>query len=377
MFKNKFMSGQSQKFWGVGLLLLTTMIFSGCGVSKTTDQYQPNTGAIWQAKNAATAVVGDNLPTDNSAWSLYSNEKYGLSMRYPTSWQKTTSASDDFLSVRVSNMACSQQCPPEFTGLELRVGVKKNTIGDFLPWIEKQIAANNESGVLPGGKVSGVSIGGRNGIKVEKSDWVGANPGPGYYIGLDKNYYVYILTGKNNLTARASSAIQAILASVRLGANSLPRYAIKVPGQTATDAVLSEPELRYVNNDFGFRFYYYSKCKPRDYTEEVPLQVELELGMCADNYNDRIMGVRLVTADVLTAVNNMLIGRNVGWVRKGGIILDRTAMTATVAASGDNAAERWVFLDDYGKTYIFYLLNDKPPYSEMLDSLVNSFEFVE
>ncbi|MFA6485809.1 MAG: hypothetical protein WCT40_00355 [Candidatus Magasanikbacteria bacterium] len=356
----------------VYILALGVLAFLGAGcASQGVSLYVDDT-----KQNDAGGVV---TVSTNSGWSHYENKKYGISFDYPSNWTRQDSTSDDFLSVRLGNADCaSAQCPPDFVGVEIRAGVIKNKFTDLSAWVDSQIALNNKTGILPGGKIESVSIGGRGAIKVAKSDWRGALPGAAYYLDQDQYHYTYIATGKNDTTAGALTTVEKVIASVRIFANQLPAIIVD-EGDESTSTV--PPEIRngklYSNERYAFTFRYPEECVFVNNSDQVYPPVQVELFACGKDEKDKTISLRVVSSTVEAEVKKAFGGRKLKYYQNIVLVSDRKGIIVSFAKGARNKAERYVIVGRGNYVYVLSVKDDTKTYATNFDKLLSGLSIAD
>ena len=113
-------------------------------VTTTPKDYYVNRGA------------GDSLSVPFSEWQKFYQKKYGWEFSYPEGWLMRTEKTEDQLLVFLSNVKCVNQCPPEYVGFKMKVGLVYT--GNFLDYIKEEIERNNELKIYPGGQLEIIKI---------------------------------------------------------------------------------------------------------------------------------------------------------------------------------------------------------------------------
>jgi len=353
-------------FFGLGAIL----VLAGAGCA--------NQGVSLYTQNTTTPDTGGvvTVSATNAGWSHYENKKYGVTFDYPPNWTRADNMSEDFLSVRLGNADCaSEQCPPEFVGVEIRAGVKKINFTDLFDWVKNKIVENNKTGLLPNGKMETIDIGGHSALRVEKSDWAGASAGPAFYLNQDQNYYIYISTGRNDVTAGALDAVNKVIGSVRVLPNSLPIPDLDQGDNT--DSVLP-PEVRngklYTNAEFKFNLRYPEVCPFHNNSDQVYPPVQVELWLCGKNEDDGIISVKVVSSTVDQEVKNAFGGRRLKYYQNMILVSDQKGILVSFTKGYRNNPERYVIVGRDKWVYVLSVKNDVKDYAAKFDEVLAGFE---
>ncbi len=369
------------------ILLLTG---AGCVFNNAQKQVVSNYPATTTVKKDYYVNRGaaDNLAVPFADWQRFFQKKYGWEFSYPEGWKIRTEKTENQLLIFLSNVACENQCPPEFVGLKMKVGAIYPG-GDFIKYIKGEISRNNKLKVYPGGKVEDIKISGRSGIKVSRSDWTGAEPGPGYYVGLDKDYYAYISIGRNNLTKNAENAVSQLIGSIKIHSNYILRPSViekmakinsgvddtgDVTGNTAGTETETVDSI-YTSRRYKFTLNYPEHCYFSDMTDQTQPPINLELALCGAKPDERVVGLRVFSGNIDTAWMSVYNGRDLNYQMQKVLVSDQPGRMYTVVAGARSRAERWLMFEKGGRTYIIYVIDDVSSYANDFDELVAGFEF--
>lgn len=377
---------------GSMVLLCSTLLLAGAGcvfnnsvkptgttypvVTTTKKDFYVNRGA------------GDNLSVPFADWQVFFQKKYGWEFAYPEGWVIRTEKTENQLLIFLSNVGCINQCPPEFVGLKMKVGAIYPG-GDFIKYIKGEISRNNKGKIFPGGKVEDIKISGRSAVKVSRSDWTGAEAGPGYFVSLDKDYYAYISTGRNNLTKNAEKVIGQLIGSVKIHSNFILRPKVverlnQIKGGIITDvdtgdsgdAVKEETvDSIYTSRRYKFTLNYPEHCYFADMTNQTQSPIDLELALCGVQPDERVVGVRVYRGNIDAAWMSVYNGRDLNYQMQKVLVSDTPGRMYTVAASARSRTERWLMMEKNGRTYIIYVIDDVSSYANDFDELISGFEF--
>jgi hypothetical protein len=140
---------------------------------------------------------------DEKPWITYSNDRFGVSLQYPSDWLFDETFNTEMLDLHLNNaeVVSGQECPEGHAGLEIQVGLPKNSSReDFAEFVARQVIETHTKyeGLGPYGVLKIVKIGDRSAWQVEHSGWVSPCPGPGYFIEQDDEHYAFILTGSHD-----------------------------------------------------------------------------------------------------------------------------------------------------------------------------------
>lgn len=370
-----------------GKLLLVCLGFVLLGAGCVFNQNAKQNNANYPSTTTVNRVyyinkgAADNLAVPFSEWQKFYQKKYGWEFSYPEGWKIRTEKTDNQLLVFLSNVECLDQCPPEFVGFKMKVGAIYPG-GEFVSFIKKQIEANNKSRIFPGGQIENIKISGRSAIKVARSDWTGAESGPGYYVGLDKDYYAYISTGRNNLTKNAEQAINQLIGSIKIYSNSIPRPSEleKIDenniGEIDTgDENLENTKSVYTSRRYKFTLNYPERCYFSDMTDQTGLPIVLELAVCGSKPGERIVGVRVFDGKIDQAWNSIVSGRNLNFQMQNVLVSDQAGRMYSVSKGAHSRNERWLLLEKFNRTYIIYTIDDSGRYANDFDWIVSGFQF--
>lgn len=357
-------------------LALGVLLFMGASCS--------NEGTSLYVQNSTSLDTGGtDSPSTVSGWRTYENKKYGVSFDYPSNWFKNESVSDDFLSVKLGNADCiGVQCPPDFLGIEIRAGIKKNTTTNFIAWIDSKIDSNNKTGLLPNGKRTSVNIGGRSAIKVEKSDWAGAVPGPAYFINQDQDYYIYISIGRNDLTDTSLNLFNRIIGSMKFFANELPAVDSDQGDETVNSnsnngGVIKPTGQTYINERFKFKLIYPNDCLFKNNSDQVYPPVDVELFVCGKDADDKTVGLRITSSTIAQESERAFNGRKLKYFQSLTLLSDHKSVYLTFYKGTRNKPERYIFAEKNNRVYVFFVTNDTGDYIAAFDKMIAGFEFVD
>ncbi|MDO8509528.1 MAG: hypothetical protein Q7S24_00090 [bacterium] len=368
-------------FKGWGLLSIVGMIILGGAGCSGTSSPLPTTSPYPTLKkeyyiNAGTA---DNLAVPFSAWKQYTNKKYGWNFSYPETWQFREEFADNELQISLGNVLCTSQCPPEFLGFRMRIG-RQIAGASFVNFVLNEIKLNNEQKIKPGGSIKAISIGGHSAFQVENSNWSGAIPGPAYYVQLDKYYYAFIAVGKNNMLAKSNDFLNKFIGAISVRPNLLARPGIKklADGNIATDTPIELDSISeiYTNNDFRFNLIYPGHCSLKDTSQEVIAPIRLDLVVCNDRPEDKIVGMRVYRLTATDTWNLVYKKHIANWQVVNLLISDVKGKMYVLPATKTTRAERWLMLEKNGHTYVIYVLDDQGQYAKDFDALVNGLEIL-
>jgi hypothetical protein len=371
------------------ILLCSTLLLAGAGCvfNNNTQLTTANYPATTTVKKDYYINRGaaDNLAVPFAEWQRFFQKKYGWEFSYPEGWQIRTEKTENQLLIFLSNVACENQCPPEFVGLKMKVGAIYPG-GDFLKYIKNEISRNNKAKIYPGGKVENLKISGRSAIKVSRTDWAGAEPGPGYYVGLDKDYYAYISIGRNNLTKKSESVINQLIGSIKIYNNFILRPEVlekmaKInSGISTADDDVAGTDTKIVSSVYASRRYkfvlsYPEHCYFSDMTNQTQPPIDLELALCGIQPDERVVGVRVFEGGIDAAWMSVYNGRDLNYQMQKVLVSDTPGRMYTVSAGARSRAERWLMTERNGRTYIIYVIDDVSSYANDFDELVSGFEF--
>jgi len=329
--------------------------------------------------------AADNLAVPFAEWQRFYQKKYGWEFSYPEGWPIRTEKTENQLLVFLSNVNCVNQCPPEYLGIKMKVGAIYPG-GDFLHYIKNEISRNNKAKIYPGGKVEDVKLSGRSAVKVARSDWTGADPGPGYFVALDQDYYAYISTGRNNLTDKAEKAISQIIGSIKIHKNLILRPSVIAKmanggGADTGDSVSNtaggdaEGDSVYTSRRYKFTLNYPEHCYFSDLTDQTQRPIDLELALCGAKQDERVVGLRVFKGNIDEAWNSVFNGRDLSYSLQNVLVSDQPGRMYTVSPGNRSRAERWLLLERNGRTIMIYVVDDVGRYANDFDKLVSGFEF--
>ena len=364
-----------------GILLLSG---AGCVFNNTKNNAATNTMPTVTTTKKDFYVnkgAGDNLSVPFSEWQKFYQKKYGWEFSYPEGWQIRTEKTENQLLVFLSNVVCESQCPPEFVGLKMKVGAIYPG-NNFINYIKADIAENNENKIYPGGKVQSTTISGRTAVKVEYSDWSGAEPGPGYYVGLDRDYYAYVSTGRNNLTKNAEKVISQIIGSIKIHGNYIPRPEevnnTSTSGDTGNESDTGDSNYNtntYTSARYGFTLDYPEDCYFYNMTDEMWSPINLALALCGKQFSDRTVGFRIYGKGINDTWSDIFRGRSANYQVQNMLVSDRSARMYMVKSSSQNKEERWLLIEKSGATYVIYTTDYSGDYKNDFNRIITGFEF--
>lgn len=360
----------------IGILAVACMLVlgAGCVVVEAPSSSSPT---LFSGREAA-EPINDQLTVPTSEWKGYSNSLYGFSFRYPKTWQFTQEKGPDYLTVRVGNLPCVNQCPPEFVGFDIRLGVVNWGRKDIVATAKKTVADNTSNGIFPKGETATVKIGGQNALKVADAGWLGPNSGPAYFVTQDGRYYVYIQQGQNNFTAKANKMAKEILNSMHVTKNKLPNPPAKaIAGVQVVPSVPNEgakEQKTYISRRYGLAVNYPGDCTMTNLSDRVgDPYLLMNLSFCS-SANDTI-GVYVYNTHFYDT-RKYIFGSKLG----DNSMLEQTVLVGDLQGKEyrfkNNDRERWILVEFFDRTYAWYNFKDNEgSWRDRFDEVLNSIEF--
>ncbi len=381
---------------GLKLVLLTFLVFfiAGCGTTKQPGLPVPEDyNQLVSETTGKLPISGDNL--DISSWSKYAKRAYGLAFEYPSNWwMRVSPQGSNSALVSLGNLSCGLQCPPQFVGIEIKSGIRRNTSTDFADWIKTAVSKGEIAGLPPGSKLDSSKLGKRSAWLVNKSVIAGAIDGQTYLIEQDETHYAYVSIGLNNLLPKARSIVDKIINTVKIARLPVDLSTLAGNGVDTGDGIIEEGasidndnfvaqvgEKRYLNNYYRFSLVFPGNCKLLNVTEDVDMPIQLELSLCSSNGESPKMGVRIYKDTSADVVAQSIFGaRGLNTYRDGEtkIMLADSVIGKNInLLAGENRLpERWVIAERANIVYVLYTLDNTSPYKGWFDFVIRKFKFL-
>lgn len=255
--------------------------------------------------------------------------------------------------------------------MEVRAGLIKDSFEDFASFVKKKVSPNIK-GLAPGGTLTPVNISGRPAIKVQHAGY-GGPEGPGYFIYQGRNYYLYVITGRNDLTYEASSLINKLVSSIQVAQNQLPAVEVIVRRATSkgSGSTVKVKDEIFESEKYNFRLAYPGSCGMRDTSGDADLPVLLQLSLCGTEGKEPVKVS--VYADEATEAYKEYVQGKTFYGRKKILISDTIGDMYYLGRN--RVRERQILLQKGGFTYIFTLSPDKSSYDAQYFAVLSGFQF--